>query len=335
MLGAAERVRPDAPAATLSVALCTYNGARYLAEQLASIAGQTRRPDELVVCDDRSEDATADVVRAFAANAPFPVRFSVNAHNVGSTKNFEGAVARCTGDLIALADQDDVWQPGKLAALELALGAAADAAGVFSDARLVDEAGQPLGQTLWSAVDVGPDVRAALRGGRGLRVLMRKSAVTGATLVFRASYRPFLLPIAPEAVHDAWIALLLAAVAPIVSVAEPLVDYRQHGGNQIGAAAPTWRDRIRTVRRPRPMASVADFAAWLTAAHARLSVRGVVLLDPEALGLLGEHAAHLRGRASLPPRRFGRLRPVWREWRSGRYARFSNGLVSALKDVAS
>src|ERR671927_271278 len=104
--------------AKFSVAMCTYNGARFVREQLASIAAQTRPPDELVVCDDCSTDATLECIREFARTAPFPVRVVENEKNAGSTKNFERAVELCEGDFIALADQDDVWLPEKLQRLE-------------------------------------------------------------------------------------------------------------------------------------------------------------------------------------------------------------------------
>src|SRR5215208_90703 len=103
------------------VAMCTYNGAQFVAEQLDSIAAQTRRPDELVVCDDGSDDATPEIIREFAHRASFPLRFYVNETNLGSTRNFERAISLCEGDFIALADQDDVWLPEKLERLERAL----------------------------------------------------------------------------------------------------------------------------------------------------------------------------------------------------------------------
>ncbi|MCA1556539.1 MAG: glycosyltransferase, partial [Acidobacteria bacterium] len=83
-----------------SIALCTYNGARYLPAQLDSIAAQTLLPDELVICDDCSTDETRDVITSFAARAPFAVRLYVNEVNLGSTKNFEQAISLCTGDII-------------------------------------------------------------------------------------------------------------------------------------------------------------------------------------------------------------------------------------------
>src|SRR4051794_15860948 len=99
------------PLPMFSVAMCTYNGARFIGAQLASVAAQTRTPDELIVCDDRSTDETVAIVQKFADSAPFRVRLHVNEENLGSTKNFERAVSLCEGDLIALCDQDDVWLP--------------------------------------------------------------------------------------------------------------------------------------------------------------------------------------------------------------------------------
>src|SRR5882724_11959920 len=94
----------------ISVAMCTYNGAGFLSEQLESIAAQTRLPDELVICDDRSTDESVEIVRNFARHTPFSVRLEMNEENLGSTKNFEKSIGLCQGEIIALADQDDVWR---------------------------------------------------------------------------------------------------------------------------------------------------------------------------------------------------------------------------------
>ena len=98
----------------ISVALCTCNGARFLSEQLVSLAEQTLRPIELVVCDDASDDGTWQLLEEFQRSAPFPVRLYRNVRRLGIAQNFEQAMLLCEGDVIALCDQDDVWLPEKL-----------------------------------------------------------------------------------------------------------------------------------------------------------------------------------------------------------------------------
>src|SRR5947208_26587 len=93
----------------ISIAMCTYNGAAHVEEQLRSFSGQTRLPDEVVVCDDRSSDDTMLLLEPFSRTAPYPLRIHRNDENLRSTKNFERAVSLCSGDILALSDQDDVW----------------------------------------------------------------------------------------------------------------------------------------------------------------------------------------------------------------------------------
>ena len=97
-----------------SVALTTYNGERYLSEQLRSLAEQTVLPDELVVCDDVSTDNSIGVLKEFAEWAPFPVRILVNDTNLGYSQNFNRALSSVSGDYVFPCDQDDVWFPTKI-----------------------------------------------------------------------------------------------------------------------------------------------------------------------------------------------------------------------------
>ena len=124
---------------TISVALCTYNGAPYLGEQLQSIAAQTRRPDEVVIFDDGSSDDTVARRAAVRRDGSFPVRVQVNPQNLGCRENFAACITACTGETIALSDQDDVWLPHKLERLTKALKEQPGAAFAFSDASLVDQ----------------------------------------------------------------------------------------------------------------------------------------------------------------------------------------------------
>lgn len=326
-----------------SVAMCTYNGARFAGAQLASIAAQTRLPDELIVCDDRSVDETASIVESFAASAPFPVRLHVNARNLGSTKNFERAMALCEGDLIALSDQDDIWLPEKLARLEAEFARSPLPGLLFSNAQIVDEEGEVSGEGLWESLGLSREELARLKTGAALGDLLSGATVTGATMALRAKYRELVLPIPEDLplIHDAWVALLIACVAPVLPVEERLVLYRQHAGQQVGPlkrassiggfkALATGEARA-ALRRANPYA---EMLAVVRAARRRLLERRGEQFDAErALHELEARIAHLEARAGLPQARLRRAGTVLRELLRLRYHRYSNGLASAAKDL--
>ena len=322
----------------ISVAMCTYNGAPFLREQLDSIAAQTLPPHELVVCDDQSTDATRDIVADFAVTAPFPVRFHVNEQNLGSTKNFERAIRLCEGDVIALSDQDDVWLPEKLRRIEDCLHRNPDVGLVFTDAEIVDEHLRPLGYRLWESVGFDKTHRRLVRSGRVLDVLLPGWTVTGATMAFLANFKNLVLDIPTDLplIHDGWIALLIASVADVSFIEEPLIKYRQHSHQQIGA-----RERKpdgsggpalvkKAIRRSNPYFTMIAIGMR---AHDRLSQFRDVYKCDRALAMLSARIRHLHARASLPQQKFSRLGHVLRELLSRRYHLYSNGVYSAVKDL--
>ena len=199
----------------ISIALCTYNGAKYLEEQLESIALQTRVPDEMIICDDRSKDSTLEILRTFAARASFPVNIFLNEKNLGSTKNFEKAINLCTGDIIFLADQDDVWYPDKLEKIEKLFLISPSTGLVFTDAEVVDENLRPLGYTLWQSNAFNIKERNSFIQGKFIEVLLKRNVVTGSTMAFRSEFKKLFFPIPDIWVHDGWIALLIAFVSDL------------------------------------------------------------------------------------------------------------------------
>jgi glycosyltransferase involved in cell wall biosynthesis len=98
----------------ISIAMTTYNGEKYLSEQLESFLIQEIKTNELIVCDDGSTDKTLRILNAFSKKAPFDVKIYKNKINLGYSKNFEKSISLCTGDLIFLCDQDDVWFKNKI-----------------------------------------------------------------------------------------------------------------------------------------------------------------------------------------------------------------------------
>lgn len=324
---------------TLSVALCTYNGATHLWQQLQSIAAQTRRPDELVVCDDRSTDASVEMVEAFAAEAPFPVRLYVAERNRGSTQNFASAIAQCTGSVIVLADQDDVWLPEKLARTEAEFCERPGVGLVFTDAEVVDERLRPLGYRLHESVGADLKWRERLRRAP-FQLLFTEEVVTGATLAFRSTYRDLVLPIPEEIpwLHDAWIALLISAVAEVALVPAPMLLYRQHPRQQIGAWKPGEGGKVAVhdevqVARGVSRDAYLDLATRIEPVRRRLESRLGTYDGGDALAHVTGKIAHLRVRGTMPPGRTRRAMRIARELSTLRYHRYSRGLYSAIKDL--
>ena len=328
---------------TFSVAMCTYNGASYVEDQLESIAAQTQPPEELIVCDDGSSDATLDIIKEFSSRAPFPVRLFVNEHNLGSTKNFERAIALCSGDLISLCDQDDVWLPSKLARLHREFARAPSVGLVFSDAEVGDEHARSTGHGLWETIGIDRAELERLKAGTALGDLLRGATVTGATMAFRAQLRHLVLPFPQDLplIHDGWIALITACVAHIAPIEDRLLVYRSHRDQQVGPLgrlksqgglrAVTAGEMGEARRRSNPYESTLRVAQ---AVRDRLQeTRGSEFEFDSALKELDSRIAHLRARATMPQRKLSRLPYVLRELSTWRYNLYSNGLYSALKDL--
>ena len=313
------------PQPGFSVALCTYNGARHLGEQLASIAAQTRLPDELVIRDDGSMDATADVVADFARRVPFRVDFEQHAANVGVTQNFAAALAASRGGLIALCDQDDVWPSERLERFARFFDEHPRCLTVFSDATLVDEALRPLNPHpgLWARLGVTLEVRRRLRDPRdGLATLADRYLVTGATLVVRRELLAAALPIPAELpdrlIHDKWRALVAAASGGLDSLPEVTLHYRQHDRQQVGLRAAPAEGAVPARSRE----GYGQRAALLAKIHALLADRLGAGGASAALDVLAAKAAFYRRRAERSKAWWKRIGPVLRDLRRGEYHRF-------------
>lgn len=218
----------------VSIVLCTHNGMPWLEEQLASIEQQELLPDEVVVGDDASRDTTLGVLQAFARRAPFPVNIARHDPALGVVDNFEVTLSRTHGRYVALADQDDIWMPDRLAR---SVDAVRDAEGdgsrpvlVHSDLVLVDSDGNETGQRFMATrglVGNPPDP---------LRVLLRHNLVTGCTVTCNRALVEQALPFPGRVImHDWWLSLVASVLGEIRMLEQPTVRYRQHGANQVGA----------------------------------------------------------------------------------------------------
>jgi len=220
-----------------SIALATYQGARYLSQQLESFLNQVRPPDELCVSDDGSTDETLDVVRAFSSTAPFPVKLVVNPKRSGVNKNFENAVMHCTGDVILFSDQDDVWLPSHIERLVFPMERDARIVVVASDSQFVDETLKISGGTQAQSDRFSNSLcTATMRLPRNqIELVLRQNLHSGHGMAFRRSLLPLLVPFTATFMFDEWVLVLAATAGFITYVPEALTLHRQHRDQTMGA----------------------------------------------------------------------------------------------------
>ncbi|MCU0467356.1 MAG: glycosyltransferase family 2 protein [Arcicella sp.] len=220
---------------TISIALCTYNGSRFLREQLQSLANQTLLPFEVIITDDCSTDDTAEIVKEFSEI--LNIRFLVNGVPLKVTKNFEKAISLCKGDIVLMCDQDDLWHRNKLEVINRYFQQNPDKLVVFCDAELVDEHGKSLQKNFWSVVRFHQPQIEQWKAGKEVEILLAGNRSAGCMMAFRKELLPFIMPFPthiPAMIHDNWITLVAAVLDKIGIIEDRLISYRQHSSQQIG-----------------------------------------------------------------------------------------------------
>lgn len=319
----------------LSIVMCTFNGASYLQQQLESLLVQTLLPDEIVIGDDGSTDATLGLLQAFrdrVERAGIELRLRQNPRNLGYVENFTAGLCQSSGELVFLCDQDDVWHPDKLARMTAAFENDPSLLLLHSDARLVDAQGALLHCSMFEALQLTAQEKQTIHTGAAFEVVLRRSFVTGATAGLRRELIDLALPVAPGWIHDEWLAAVASAAGRLDFIDEALVDYRQHGANQIGARKRTLAMKWRELLLPR--------GRLLAEEARRLQPLEQFLQQAAFAGATGrarqiEHKrTHFERRVAigqLP--RWRRIPAIWREARQGSYRRYGTGVRSMLRDL--
>jgi glycosyltransferase involved in cell wall biosynthesis len=250
----------------ISVAIATFNGAKYLAEQLKSIACQTVLPDEVIICDDNSTDSTLDIIKCFQRVSPFAIKLFKNNKALGCKGNFERALARTTGDLVFLSDQDDYWYPEKIDTVARFMGKHCQCLLVMNDCDLTDSDLKFLGHTKLESLK--------------LFNFDQRHFVMGCTMAIHRRLVNKALPFPKgDITHDQWIALLAMALDSKVILPVALQKYRRHGdnvskavfnqlnqGSQLVNLLAKWAGRMRTMTS----SDSRDFDFYLSSAICRL-----------------------------------------------------------------
>lgn len=193
-------------------------------------------PCELVVCDDGSTDDTLELVKQFSSRVPFPVHVYCNEQQLGVIKNYSRAVSLCSGDYVALCDQDDIWLPNKL---DISMQSMRDAEKIYengtplllhTDLQVVDQNGNMIARSLMKTQKIHHVEKEPLK------TLLVQNFVTGCTTLLNRPLINIALPIPVESLmHDWWFALMAAALGKLIFIPQSTVLYRQHSHNAVGA----------------------------------------------------------------------------------------------------
>ena len=215
----------------ISVALCTYNGGQFLGQQIHSILNQSIPVNEIIICDDKSIDDTIVILEKFNQLYSI-VSYHQNEVRLGVLKNFEKVIQLCTGDIIFLCDQDDIWEANKVEKTINYFNSNLNKLAVFSDAELVDDAGISSGKTLWSSIYFSPESDGSFNIFKYL--CEYRNVITGACLAFKKEALKHFIPFAAPAniLHDEWIGLQLSQHNQLGFINEPLIKYRIHPNQQ-------------------------------------------------------------------------------------------------------
>lgn len=318
----------------ISVAMCTCNGQPWLGPQLQSLIDQQRMPDELVVCDDLSTDKTVEVIEQFRQRSPFPVRLYQNDQHLGHAQNFAQCIAKCDGDVILPCDQDDVWCRPKISRLARVFQARPQVKLAACDSQMVDGNLKPLGYTNSQSHRFNQTYQTAIARGKAFDVFLRLRTIPGHAMALRADSRDVILPIPDGWMHDQWIAIVAAALGPVVWLPDPLVRYRQHQRQSIGGS----RRRLRKWWKTDPTLPSEHFLKQVQQFEA-LQTRLRAFEDrlPNAQSFLRrvqEKIDFLRTRAAMRRSVWVRGPLILSQLLHGRYHRLAQGWLTVARDLA-
>lgn len=319
-----------------AVVLCSYNGERFLPAQLASLKSQTVQPAVYVLSDDASTDGTWALLQAFASErhaAGCEVVLHRNDINMGYVRHFEQALQQAVDvEVLFPCDQDDVWHPDKLERMLAVFAARPELLVLHGNARLIDGEGRDLGRRLFDVLEVTPDELIAMHSDRAFNVLLRRNIVTGATMGLRSELVEMARPFSSDWAHDEWLSVIAAMQGEVDSIEVPVIDYRLHGGNQIGVNIRSFAQRYVGVgmrRRTYLCQTAHRYTALLN--HVQVSLAHSSFKH-NIVHEVRERKMHAEIRVNLPRNLFKRFGVIIVEWKSGRYHRYGSAWRSAVVD---
>lgn len=213
-----------------SVALCTFNGEKYLRKQLDSILEQTVAVDEIVVCDDLSTDATLSILNQYKETFPNIFKIHANEKNLRSVKNFEKAISLCENEIVFLCDQDDMWIPEKVEVILNQFKISPELQVIATNAFIINDDEDMLN------VSTIYDIPSKTTKEMKEILFFHQNFCTGATMAVRKEFADDLMPFPPENLfhHDEWIALKASLKNQLLFLNDRLIKYRIHQNQLVG-----------------------------------------------------------------------------------------------------
>lgn len=228
----------------ISIVIATYNGDRFLREQLDSIYSQTRLPDEVIVCDDHSSDKTVSVLEEY--HQKYGLQYYVNEKSLGCNRNFIKAFELCTGDFVCICDQDDIWLPNKIATLSQKISSLDNSIPVaVSSLRYdIDADGNIIGEQNYPETEGWRATLLTFGRSQGCTMIMNRSLVN---LVIKIAHNQ------PELAYQMYYDELVAYTAVVkgmkINLTNKLMYYRHHDKNTVDpfVGKLSFKDKVRRV----------------------------------------------------------------------------------------
>ena len=313
----------------ISVAIAAYRGGKFIGGQLQSIAVQSRVPDEVIVCDDCPDEGTRLAVEKFSG--VLPLRYRVNERQLGAAGNFNAALSACSGDVVFLCDQDDLWYPEKVAIMSRMLDPGT-VGGVFCDSDICDENGRKSGFTHFDSRGYSSLKKSVAGVWQGqLYASCRRFPGAGHDMAVTGKFLQKLLPLPdlPDC-HDNFLGVAGAAMGAWQVMPRAMGIFRRHADAHSGAGAR--KSLLRAWAQARESVKNNSFA-WNAALFAEVLAR-LPDLPEDVQEILRARRDHSAVRAAMTDMsRGGRLGAIWREMRSGNYAKFGRGWKNVVQDM--
>lgn len=230
----------------ISVALCTYNGEKFILEQLNSIINQTLKVDEIIICDDRSTDSTLQIIEKLSKKHNNLFKTYINEKKLGSVKNFEKAIEISSGDVIFLSDQDDKWHPEKVASFIASFEKNPTIEVLASNGYLMDNNSQLIDNyTIWDILQFLKDENISYNYYDLITCI--GNFATGASMAFKKEFKTKCLPFPQikDFHHDEWIATIAAKDNTFELLNDKYFYYRIHQNQQVGGVNYLKDDKVK------------------------------------------------------------------------------------------